>query len=101
MGADVHASKHSAPDRRTECLDAHVFESVEDCRQTMISAQRGYKASPTEGAEPMLLSRDFAELRHCLAARLVLVCQLVRVTPCRRESRARCVLGRKLVASAI
>jgi putative transposase len=47
---------------RAECLNAHVFESLEDAEETLTSWRRDYIAVRPHSASGMLTPKEFAEL---------------------------------------
>jgi putative transposase len=47
---------------RAECLNAHVFESLEDAEETLTSWRSDYKAVRPHSTPGMLPLREFAEL---------------------------------------
>ena len=54
---------------RAECLNAHVFESLEDAEETLTSWRSDYNAVRPHGALGMLTPREFAELGQRNAGR--------------------------------
>ena len=54
---------------RTECLNAHVFESLEDAEETLTSWRSDYNAVRPHSALGMLTPREFAELGQRNAGR--------------------------------
>jgi putative transposase len=54
---------------RAECLNAHIFESLEDAEQTLTSWRRDYNAVRPHSALGMLTPREFAELGQRSAGR--------------------------------
>ena len=47
---------------RAECLNAHVFESLEDAEETLTSWRSEYNAVCPHSAPGILAPREFAEL---------------------------------------
>jgi putative transposase len=54
---------------RAECLNAHVFESLEDAAETLASWRRDYNAERPHSALGMLTPKEFAELGQRNAGR--------------------------------
>jgi putative transposase len=54
---------------RAECLNAHVFESLEDAEETLNSWRSYYNAVRPHSALGMLTPREFAELGQRNAGR--------------------------------
>jgi putative transposase len=54
---------------RAECLNAHVFESLEDARKTLHSSRSDYNALLPHSALEMLARREFAGLGQRNAGR--------------------------------
>jgi putative transposase len=54
---------------RAECLNAHVFESLEDAAQILASWRRDYNAMRPHSALGMLTPKEFAELGQRNAGR--------------------------------
>jgi len=54
---------------RAECLNAHVFESLEDAEETLTSWRSDYNAERPHSALGMLTPREFAELGQRNAGR--------------------------------
>ena len=54
---------------RAECLNAHVFESLEDAEETLTSWRSDYNAVRPHSALGMLTPREFAELGQRNAGR--------------------------------
>ena len=54
---------------RAECLNAHVFESLEDAEETLTSWRSDYNAVRPHSALGMLTPREFAELGQRSAGR--------------------------------
>ena len=56
-------------ERRAECLNAHVFESLEDAEETLTSWRSDYNGVRPHSALGMLTPREFAELGQRNAGR--------------------------------
>ena len=54
---------------RAECLNAHVFESLEDAKGTLTSWRSDYNAVRPQSAFGMLAPGEFAELGQTNAGR--------------------------------